>query len=81
MGQLAAAGATGISGIALFLRPGTREWFFAWLRRTHPELVDRYEQLYGRGAYVPKAYADDLQRRLRAIRGAVQVTDARTART
>ena len=66
--HLAAAGATSISGIALHLRPGTREWFFAWLRRTHPELVDRYAQLYGRGAYVPKAYADDLQRRLRAVR-------------
>jgi DNA repair photolyase len=81
VGQLAAAGATGISGIALYLRPGTREWFFAWLRRTHPELVDRYEQLYGRGAYVPNSYADDLRRRLRAIRAAVRVTDARTTRT
>ena len=68
VGKLAAAGATSISGIALYLRPGTREWFFAWLRRTHPELVDRYAQLYARGAYVPKAYADDLLQRLAAIR-------------
>ena len=80
VGQLSTAGATSISGIALHLRPGTREWFFAWLRRTHPELVDRYEQLYGRGAYAPKAYAEDLQRRLRAVQAAVRVTDVRTAR-
>jgi DNA repair photolyase len=65
--ELAAAGATRISGIALHLRPGAREWFFGWLRREHPELVDRYEQLYARGAYVPKAYATDLQRRFREI--------------
>ena len=48
---------------------------------THPELVDRYQQLYARGAYVPKAYAEDLQRRLRAIQSTVRVTDARSART
>ena len=66
--QLTAAGATSISGIALHLRPGTREWFFTWLRRTHPELVDRYAQLYARRAYVPKAYADDLRHRLAAIK-------------
>jgi DNA repair photolyase len=79
--QLATAGATSISGIALYLRPGTREWFLAWLRRTHPELVDRYAQLYAGGAYVPKAYSEDLQQRLRAVQASVRVTDARTART
>ena len=55
----------------LYLRPGTREWFFGWLRRVHPELVEPYEALYGRGAYVPKAYSDDVQRRLRAVKAAV----------
>jgi len=79
--ELVTAGATSISGIALHLRPGTREWFFGWLRRTHPELVDRYEQLYARGAYLPRAYADDLQRRLRAIQATVRVIDAGAART
>ncbi len=73
--ELAGVGATSISGIALHLRPGAREWFFGWLRRERPELVDRYEQLYARGAYVPKAYAADLQTRLRAIQTAVTVTD------
>ena len=71
VGQLADAGATSISGIVLYLRPGTRDWFFGWLRREHPELVEPYQALYGRGAYVPKAYADDVQRRLRAVKAAV----------
>ena len=71
VGQLADAGATSIGGIVLYLRPGTRDWFFGWLRREHPELVEPYQALYGRGAYVPKAYADDVQRRLRAVKAAV----------
>ena len=54
VGQLAAAGATSISGIALHLRPGTREWFFAWLRRTHPELVDRYDAAVRAGRVRPQ---------------------------
>ena len=70
--EISAAGATSISGIALHLRPGAREWFFGWLRREHPDLVDRYQQLYARGAYVPKGYAAGLQARLRAIMPGVQ---------
>ena len=65
--EISAAGATSISGIALHLRPGAREWFFGWLRREHPDLVPAYERLYQRGAYVPKTYSEDLQRRLRTI--------------
>jgi DNA repair photolyase len=56
MGELAAAGATGATVIVLYLRPGTREWFMAWLARERPDLVRRYEQLYARGAYVPASY-------------------------
>jgi DNA repair photolyase len=65
--EISAAGATSISGIALHLRPGAREWFLRWLRREHPDLVPAYERLYQRGAYVSKTYAEDLQRRLRTI--------------
>jgi len=54
--QIATAGATHVMPIVLHLRPGTRDWFFGWLRAQHPELVDRYLELYGRGAYAPKAY-------------------------
>jgi DNA repair photolyase len=53
---IAEAGARSITPIVLHLRPGAREWYFAWLQREHPELVPRYRELYGRGAYAPKAY-------------------------
>lgn len=53
---LAAAGATGVSAGALYLRPGTREWFMQWLAREHPALVGRYQRLYGSGAYASKEY-------------------------
>ena len=31
IGQIAAAGATGVTAIPMHLRPGAREWFFTWL--------------------------------------------------
>lgn len=65
--QLADAGATGVSGIPLHLRPGAREWFFGWLRRTHPELVGRYEQLYARGSNLPPDRRKDLAARVKRI--------------
>jgi DNA repair photolyase len=56
IGQVAAAGAGGVTVLALHLRPGAREWFFGWLEREHPALVPRYRRLYGRGAYVSPEY-------------------------
>ena len=49
----AAAGATGIGGIALHLRGDVKGLFFDWLRSNRPDLVELYEQLYARGAYAP----------------------------
>ena len=65
--QIAAAGAVAVTPIVLHLRPGTREWFFRWLRAYHPGLVGRYEELYGRGAYAPKAYQDRVAGRVREL--------------
>ena len=42
--------------ITLHLRPGAREWYAAWLERTHPELVERYREVYGDRSYAPKAF-------------------------
>ena len=53
LGELAAAGATGVPRWFLHLRPGVQEWFMGWLTREHPELVKRYEQLYARGSNAP----------------------------
>jgi DNA repair photolyase len=52
----AAAGAVHVTPIVLHLRPGAREWFLGWLREAHPDLVPRYAELYGRGAYARKDY-------------------------
>jgi DNA repair photolyase len=46
------AGACGVWTNLLFLKPGTREHFLEALARDWPEEVDRYEQLYGRRAYL-----------------------------
>src|SRR4051812_37154106 len=64
---IAAAGATHVSPIVLHLRPGAREWFLTWLGAHRPDLVPRYEQLYRRGSYAPKAFQDDVTRRVRAL--------------
>jgi DNA repair photolyase len=61
---LSAAGATGVTAGALYLRPGTREWFMTWLAREHPALVERYQRLYGQGAYAPKDYRQWLAARV-----------------
>jgi DNA repair photolyase len=54
--QAAEAGAAHVTPIVLHLRPGAREWFLGWLGEAHPELVPRYAELYGRGAYARKDY-------------------------
>src|SRR5947209_11127083 len=50
-----AAGATGLWGGMLYLRPGTREHFLTVLARHWPELLPRYEGMYRSNAYLPQA--------------------------
>jgi DNA repair photolyase len=47
------AGATHIGGVALHLRGDVRGVFLDWLRAQRPDLVERYANLYRRGAYAP----------------------------
>jgi DNA repair photolyase len=61
----AAAGATSIGGVALHLRGEVREIFMDWLRSQRPDLVRRYEQLYRRGAYAPRAERERLAQLVR----------------
>jgi DNA repair photolyase len=51
----AEAGAVHVGGICLHLRGEVRDVFMGWLRSARPDLVDRYEDLYARGAYAPAA--------------------------
>src|SRR4051794_10725289 len=63
LGQIAEAGATNATVLALHLRPGAREWFLRWLGQHHPDLVQPYGELYAGGSYVLRSYAADLRRR------------------
>ncbi|HUZ44115.1 MAG TPA: radical SAM protein [Acidimicrobiales bacterium] len=49
-----AAGASSVSPIPLHLRPGVKEHYLGWLAQTHPELMDRYQQLYQGRSYLAK---------------------------
>jgi DNA repair photolyase len=48
------AGATSIGGMALHLRGEVKDVFMDWLRVQRPDLVERYEELYRRGAYASR---------------------------
>jgi DNA repair photolyase len=54
------AGAQSIGGIALHLRGEVKDVFMGWLRTARPDLVERYEALYRRGAYAPAAERERL---------------------
>ena len=60
------AGAAYVSGIALHLRGEVRGLFFEWLQSHRPDLVERYKQLYQRGAY---AHPDERKRLSELVRG------------
>jgi len=65
--QAAEAGAVHVTPIVLHLRPGAREWFLGWLREAHPDLVPRYAELYGRGAYARKDYQSRIGAQVREL--------------
>ncbi len=60
------AGAAYVTGIALHLRADVKGLFFDWLRNHRPDLVDRYKQLYQRGAYAPQ---DERKRLSQLVKG------------
>ncbi len=51
----AEAGATHIGGICLHLRGAVKDIWFEWLQEYRPDLLPRYERMYARGAYAPRA--------------------------
>jgi DNA repair photolyase len=75
-----AAGATGIWANLLYLRPGTREHFLDALEHDWPELLPRYEQLYRRGAYLPRRETDPVRERVRELARNHDVRDRRQVR-
>jgi DNA repair photolyase len=63
---IAAAGAASVTPLALHLRPGTRQWYSAWLARNFPALGPRYQELYRNGSYLPKSYQREISGMVRA---------------
>jgi DNA repair photolyase len=59
------AGATSIGGVALHLRGEVKDIFMDWLRSQRPDLLERYEELYRRGAYAPKQERERLSQLVR----------------
>ncbi len=49
------AGAVSVSAISLFLKPGVREHWMAWLERERPDLVATYRRQYAKGSRLAKA--------------------------
>jgi DNA repair photolyase len=67
LGELADAGATGVTVLPLHLRPGARDWYLGWLAQHRPDLVARYRRLYGRGSYVGAEYRHELRERVQPL--------------
>jgi DNA repair photolyase len=60
------AGAAYVTGIALHLRGEVKGVFFDWLTENRPDLVERYQRLYRRGAYMP---VEERERLARVVKG------------
>src|SRR5256712_11676147 len=61
------AGAQIAESNVLFLRPGTRETFFEFLRAEFPELVPEYGRLYAGSAYARRDYVGEVEARVRRL--------------
>ncbi|HEX6713591.1 MAG TPA: radical SAM protein, partial [Thermoleophilaceae bacterium] len=69
------AGASHIGGICLHLRGAVKDIWFEWLEAYRPDLIPRYEQLYARGAYAPKAERERIMNLVRDARPASAAPD------
>jgi len=70
---IARSGATHVTPIVLHLRPGAREWYMGWLAANHPDLLPRYQRLYARGSYAPKAFQEEIGGRVHELAAALGV--------
>jgi DNA repair photolyase len=62
---LVEAGVRSATPIVLHLRPGVREEYLGWLGEVRPDLLPRYEEIYGRRSYAPKAMQAEITARFR----------------
>lgn len=62
---LVEVGVTSASPIVLHLRPGVKQEYLTWLADVRPDLLERYEEIYGRRSYAPKAIQNEITARFR----------------
>jgi DNA repair photolyase len=60
------AGVQSATPIVLHLRPGVKQEYLSWLAEVRPDLLERYDQIYGRRSYAPKAIQAEITARFRA---------------
>lgn len=75
LGELAEAGASWVTTIALHLRGPVRPLMMRWLAEHRPALVAKYRRLYGNGAYVPQEYRRWLHSRVQPLRERYGLSD------
>jgi len=63
---LVEGGVESASPIVLHLRPGVKEHYLGWLADVRPDLVERYDGIYGRRSYAPKAIQAEITARFQA---------------
>jgi DNA repair photolyase len=64
----AAAGVASATPIVLHVRPAIRDHFMPWLREVYPWVYPRYVELYGKRAYAPRAYVEQVYERFARLR-------------
>jgi DNA repair photolyase len=62
------ADALWFSASVLFLMPSSRAQFFPFIQQKFPRLMKRYEECFGRAAYLPDSYRREWRSRVEAIR-------------
>jgi DNA repair photolyase len=62
---LVEAGVESATPIVLHLRPGVRDEYLRWLVDVRPDLLARYEEIYRRRSYAPKAVQAEITTRFR----------------
>ncbi|MGH7388409.1 MAG: radical SAM protein [Candidatus Rokuibacteriota bacterium] len=73
------AGAAGAESNVLFLQPGARETFFAFLEAERPDLLAPYRRLYDGSAYARADYVAEIEARVRRIAAEVGIAQRRRA--
>ena len=68
LAECARVGVARASPIVLHVRQNIREHFMPWVQETYPWLYPRYVELYGRRAYAPRAYQEEVSERFRRLR-------------